>query len=209
MKLILASSSPRRADVLRNAGIEFEVLAIPIDESRKAGEPARDYVQRLAIAKARAVACTLGDPRQETLIAAADTTVLIGGEILGKPGSEEEARRMLRRLSGNWHEIHTGLALLRLPGAESSRGAGVDERVIEEITRVQLAPLSEFELDAYIATNDWTDKAGSYAIQGVGGRYVTRLEGCYFNVVGLPLARLWSLLKEFGWDKTASQIADA
>jgi septum formation protein len=116
---------------------------------------------------------------------------------------------MLRRLSGTWHEVHTGLALLRLPGAESTRATTAHERVVEEITRVQLTPFSESELDAYIATRDWTDKAGSYAIQGVGGRFVTRIEGCYFNVVGLPLARLWSLLKEFGWERPASQVADA
>lgn len=209
MKLILASSSPRRADVLRNAGIKFEVRAIPIDESRNFGEPARDYVQRLALAKARAAAGTLDRAHEHFLVIAADTTVVIGGEILAKPESEAHARQMLRRLSGTWHEVHTGLALLRHVNGEAARAAGPNERVIEEITRVQLAPLSESELDAYIATNDWTDKAGSYAIQGVGGRYVTRLEGCYFNVVGLPLARLWLLLKEFGWERPASQVADA
>jgi nucleoside triphosphate pyrophosphatase len=209
MKLILASSSPRRAEILRNAGIPIEVCAIPVDESRQSYESHADYVQRLALAKARAVANAQRDRREEIWVVAADTIILIGGEILCKPVSADDARRMLRRLSGTWHEVHTGLALLRLPGAESTRTTSVSERVVEEITRVQLTPLSESERDAYIATGDWSDKAGSYAIQGVGGRFVTRIEGCYFNVVGLPLARLWSLLKEFGWERPASQVADA
>jgi septum formation protein len=209
MKLILASSSPRRAEILRNAGIPIEVCAIPVDESRHSCESHADYVQRLALAKARAAANAQPDRREEIWVVAADTIILIGGEILCKPVSADDARRMLRRLSGTWHEVHTGLALLRLPGAESTRTTSVSERVVEEITRVQLTPLSESERDAYIATGDWSDKAGSYAIQGVGGRFVTRIEGCYFNVVGLPLARLWSLLKEFGWERPASQVADA
>jgi septum formation protein len=209
MKLILASSSPRRAEILRNAGLAIEICAIPVDETLHAGESHADFVQRLALAKARAAANAQRDRREEILIVGADTVVLIRGEILCKPSSADDARRMLRRLSGAWHEVHTGLALLRLPSAESSRAAAANESVVEEITRVQLAPLSESELDAYIATGDWSDKAGAYAIQGVGGRFVTRIEGCYFNVVGLPLARLWSLLKEFGWEKLASQVADA
>jgi septum formation protein len=209
MKLILASSSPRRAEILRNAGLTIEVCAIPVDESLRAGESHADYVQRLALAKARAAADAQHDRREEIWIVGADTVILAGGEILCKPTSAADARRMLRRLSGAWHEVHTGLALLRFAAADSSRAPAANERVVEEITRVQLAPLFESELDAYISTGDWTDKAGSYAIQGVGGRFVTRIEGCYFNVVGLPLARLWSLLKEFGWDKPASQVADA
>jgi septum formation protein len=209
MKLILASSSPRRAEILRNAGIAIEVCAIPVDESRHSGESHTDFVQRLALAKARAAADAQRDPRKEIWVVGADTIILAGGEILCKPVSADDARRMLRRLSGTWHEVHTGLALLRRPGAESSRAAGANERVIEEITRVQLAPLSESDLDAYIATGEWSDKAGAYGIQGVGGRYVTRIEGCYFNVVGMPIGRLWSLLREFGWDRPASQVADA
>ena len=209
MKLILASSSPRRAEILRNAGIRIEVCAIPVDESRHAGESHADYVQRLALAKARAAADAQRDQREEIWVVGADTIILIGGEILCKPVSADDARRMLRRLSGTWHEVHTGLALLRLPGAESSRAKAADERVVEEITRVQLAPLSESDLDVYISTGEWADKAGAYGIQGVGGRYVTRIDGCYFNVVGMPIGRLWILLREFGWDRPASQVADA
>jgi septum formation protein len=209
MKLILASSSPRRAEILRNAGIAIEVCAIPVDESRHEGESHTDFVQRLALAKAHAAADAQRDRREEIWVVGADTIILAGGEILCKPASADDARRMLRRLSGTWHEVHTGLALLRRPGADSSRAAGANERVIEEITRVQLAPLSESDLDAYISTGEWSDKAGAYGIQGVGGRYVTRIEGCYFNVVGMPIGRLWSLLREFGWDRPASQVADA
>ncbi|HYL46496.1 MAG TPA: Maf family protein [Candidatus Limnocylindrales bacterium] len=209
MKLILASSSPRRAEILRNAGIVIEVCAIPVDESLRTGESHADYIQRLALAKARAAADAQRDRRDEMWVVGADTIILAGGEILTKPSSADEARRMLRRLSGTWHEVHTGLAVLRRPGADSSRAGSADERVVEEITRVQLAPLSESDLDAYLATGEWADKAGAYGIQGVGGRYVTRIEGCYFNVVGMPIGRLWILLREFGWDQPASQVADA
>ena len=209
MKLILASSSPGRAEILRNAGIAIEVCAIPVDESLRPGESHADYVHRLALVKARAAADAQRDRREEIWVVGADTIILAGGEILCKPSSADDARRMLRRLSGTWHEVHTGLALLRRPGADFSRPARANERVIEEITRVQLAPLSESDLDAYISTGEWSDKAGAYGIQGIGGRYVTRIEGCYFNVVGMPIGRLWSLLREFGWDRPASQVADA
>ena len=210
MKLILASSSPRRAEIVRNAGIAIEVCAIAVDESRRDGESHADYVKRLALAKARAAAGAQRDRREEIWVVGADTVILAGGEILCKPVSADDARRMLRRLSGTWHEVHTGLALLRRPWVDSaSRPAAATERVLEEVTRVQLAPLSESELDVYIATGEWSDKAGAYGIQGTGGRYVTRIEGCYFNVMGLPIGRLWSLLREFGWESAASQVADA
>src|SRR5229473_1038359 len=117
MKLILASSSPRRAEILRNAGIVIEVCAIPVDESRHSGESHSGYVKRLALAKARAAADAQRDRREELWVVGADTIILAGGEILCKPVSAGDARRMLRRLSGTWHEVHTGLALLRRPGA--------------------------------------------------------------------------------------------
>ena len=128
------------------------------------------------------------------LVLGADTIVAVDGEILGKPSSPDDARRMLRSLSGKIHEVHTGLALLRNPGPK--------QYVVEEITRVHFAPLADQEIEEYIATGEPFDKAGAYAIQGVGGRYVTRIEGCYFNVMGLPLARLYSLLRESGWEDT-------
>jgi septum formation protein len=196
MRLILASASPRRAEILRNAGIAFETQATLLDESRRAGETPGDYVRRLALEKARAAAdAAVKRYSGDCFIAGADTVVVAGEEILGKPASEEEARRMLRRLSNAVHEVHTGLAVLRRPG-----GTG---RVAEEITRVTFAPLSEQEIESYLATGEPFDKAGAYAIQGVAGRYITRIDGCYFNVVGLPLARLWSLLRELGWESAA------
>jgi len=191
VKLILASASPRRAESLRNAGIPFEVRAILLDETRRPGELRGDYVRRLALGKARAAANESGEVG-DCLFIGADTIVVAGDEILGKPTSEADARRMLRLLSGAVHEVHTGLAVVRRPG--------VMEGIIDETTRVTFAPLSDEEIESYIATGEPFDKAGAYAIQGIAGRYITRIDGCYFNVVGLPLARLWSLLCDFGWN---------
>ena len=188
-KLILASSSPRRAEVLRNAGIEFEVRPAAIDETRRPDEAAGDYVQRLALEKARATIHSETGAK-DIIVVGADTVVVNRGEILLKPESPEDARRMLRQLSDDVHEVHTGLAVIRMPQEI--------ERVIEEVTSVHFAKLSDAEIEAYIATGEPFDKAGAYGIQSLGGRYVTRVEGCYFNVMGMPLARLWAILKEFG-----------
>jgi septum formation protein len=190
MKLILASKSPRRADILRAAGIPFETRPMLLDESIHAGETLGSYVRRLALEKAHAAAREQGEPG-DSIFLGADTVVVADEQILGKPGSERDARRMLRLLAGRVHEVHTGVALVRHPSG--------DQRVIEEITRVTFAPLTDFEIDSYIATNEPFDKAGAYGIQGIGGCYVTRIEGCYFNVMGLPLSRLWAVLKDFGW----------
>lgn len=192
MRLVLASASPRRAEILRHAGIGFEVRAALIDESPREGENPDHYVRRLALEKARSVADAAAEELPEsTIFVGADTTVVVDGETLGKPESDEDARRMLRRLSGREHEVHTGLALVRRPGAW--------ERVVGEVTRVTFAGLSEDEIGSYIATGEPFGKAGGYAVQGIAGRYATRIEGCYFNVVGLPLARMYSLLREAGW----------
>ena len=195
MKIVLASASPRRAEILRNAAIAFETQITLLDESILPGELPGDYVRRLAQEKARAAAQARKDS-SEYLFIGADTAVVAANQILGKPESDEDARRMLRLLSGATHEVHTGLAIL------SPRDK--IERVAEEITRVSFAPLSEDEINAYLATGEPFDKAGGYGIQGVAGRYVTRIEGCYFNVMGLPLARLWSLLQEFGWEDSTN-----
>lgn len=197
---MLASASPRRAEILRNAGIPFEVLAAQVDETRRVGELRGDYVRRMALEKARAAAAD-SNAAGDCLFVGADTVVVAGGEVLGKPGSEEDARRMLRKLSGSVHEVQTGLAVVERPGTA--------EGVVDEITRVTFAALSDEEIESYIATGEPFDKAGAYGIQGIGGRYVTRIEGCYFNVMGLPLARLWSLLQEFGWKETASRESAA
>jgi septum formation protein len=194
MKLVLASASPRRAEILRNAGIPFETYAATLDESRRPGELRADYVRRLALAKARAAASALHDA-DDFLFVGADTVVVAADQILGKPESPEDVRRMLRLLSGTVHEVHTGLAIIRRPGAM--------EGIVEEITSVTFARLSDAEIESYIATGEPFDKAGAYGIQGIAGRFVTRIEGCYFNVMGLPLARLWALLREFGWKEPA------
>ena len=186
MKIILASSSPRRAEVLRDAGIEFEVRPTAIDETLRSGESASGYVRRLAIEKARAAAEAATETGEFAVIGA-DTVVVDCNEIMLKPVSPDDSRRMLRRLSGGVHEVHTGVAVIRMPERA--------ERVIEEVTRVHFAKLSDAEIEEYIATGEPFDKAGAYGIQGIGGRYVTRVEGCYFNVMGMPLARLWAMLQ--------------
>jgi septum formation protein len=191
MKIILASSSPRRAEILRDAGIAFEIRATPIDESAFPGEAARAMVGRLAEAKARAAAAQIRDGVCECIVVGADTTVELDGENFGKPGDSGHARQMLAKLSGRSHHVLTGLFLLRLPD--------VATRTAVEDSTVTFAPLSQKEIDAYVTSGEPMGKAGAYAIQGVAGRYVIKIEGCYFNVVGLPLARLYSLLRELGW----------
>jgi septum formation protein len=191
MKIILASSSPRRAEILREAGILFEILATQIDEAVLPGETARAMVARLAEAKARAAASRMDAGTRRGIIVGADTTVELDGEILGKPRDFAHAREMLAKLSGCTHHVLTGIFLLRLPD-DATRSA-------IENSAVTFAPLSENEIDAYVATGEPLGKAGAYAIQGLAGRYIPKIEGCYFNVVGLPLARLYALLRELGW----------
>jgi len=191
MKLILASSSPRRAEILRQAGIAFEICAAEIDETVLPGETALEMVARLAEAKARAITAQMDAGIRECIIVGADTTVELDGEILGKPRDSAHAREMLARLRGRTHHVLTGIFLLRLPGNAT--------RAAVEKSAVTFAPLSETEIDAYVASGEPLGKAGAYAIQGLAGRYIPKIEGCYFNVVGLPLARLYTLLRELGW----------
>ena len=190
IKLILASASPRRAEILTAAGIPFEVLAGEVDESRLPGESPEQMVERLARAKAEAVAhnFSLFGPR---IILGADTVVVAGEEVLGKPGNAATARQMLLTLQGREHRVITGFALLRAQDGRILSGC--------ETTRVWISSMMDDEVDAYVATREPLDKAGAYAIQGIAGRYIPRIEGCYFNVVGLPLARVWQALKELGW----------
>jgi septum formation protein len=191
MKLILASSSPRRAEILRDAGIAFQIRAAEIDETPLPGEVAHAMVARLAEAKARAVAALIDGGLNECIIVGADTTVELGGEILGKPSNSGHAREMLASLSGRTHQVLTGIFLLRLP--DDAKRAAVEQ------SAVTFAPLSEKEIDIYVNSSEPLGKAGAYAIQGLAGRHIPRIEGCYFNVVGLPLARLYALLRELGW----------
>jgi nucleoside triphosphate pyrophosphatase len=186
-KLILASASPRRAEILRDAGFTFTVMSSAVDETPIPGESAQDLVQRLADAKAELVAARAVGP---AIVIAADTAVLIDGEILGKPRTTDDASHMLTRLGGRVHSVLTGVTLIRLPDAE--------RRSFVETTLVHFAPLSPEDLAHYLATEEPFDKAGAYAIQGRAGRYIPRIEGCYYNVVGLPLARVCHALSELG-----------
>jgi septum formation protein len=182
--LILASASPRRAELLRAAGFEFVVRSADIDESPRAGESPRDYVLRLAIEKARAVERRAGE-----VVLAADTTVVVEGAILGKPADDADARRMLRRLAGRAHDVLTGVCV--------SHAEIVDARVDE--TRVELLPMSEADIAWYVATGEPMDKAGAYGIQGRISRFISRIDGSYTNVVGLPVALVHEMLVRAGW----------
>lgn len=192
MRLLLASASPRRAEILRSAGFSFGVVKASIDETPRRGEAPAVLVQRLAAEKARVAAKGV---REDSVILAADTEVVCDGRIFGKPATEEDAKAMLGSLSGKTHQVLTGIALMRMPRAE----LGVE---MEE-TQVTFANLTSEEIAGYIASREPFDKAGGYAIQGRGGVFVTRIEGCYFNVMGLPLARLYRMLREIGWKETA------
>ena len=191
MKLILASASPRRAEILRDAGFSFEIARANVDETRLRGETARAMTRRLAEAKALAVAKKLGAAPQEAIVIGADTIVEVQGRLLGKPGSVQGAREMLLKLSGKTHRVVTSVAVLRLPDRLT--------KAATESTRVRFAWMSPREIAAYVATGEPLDKAGAYAVQGIGGRFIERIEGCYFNVVGLPLAPLYRMLVSLGW----------
>jgi septum formation protein len=194
MRLILASASTRRAQVLRDAGIEFEARLAEVEESRRPKETPEAMAQRLAQEKAVAGATGVAG---SALVIAADTAVVSEGSVLGKPDSPADAHRMLRLLAGRTHKVVTGLAVLRLPDREL--------RVELETTRVAIAPLTDRDIEEYVASGEPLDKAGGYGIQGRAGRFVTRIEGCYFNVVGLPLARLYRLMVELGWSSTTNR----
>lgn len=181
-QLVLASASPRRAELLRAASIEFSMRAADLDETQQPGEAPSAYVLRLSREKALAVA------QPGELVLGADTTVVVGDEIAGKPVDAADARRMLQLLSGDWHEVLTGVSLVK------------DTQICSElaVTRVKFAPLSEAEIDWYIATHEPFDKAGAYGIQGFASRFVEQIEGNYANVVGLPVQTVYRLLRQFG-----------
>ena len=180
-KIILASRSPRRAELLTAAGIAFDVLAADVDETPLPGESPMAYVERLAIAKAQAVLAMHPDAR----VLGADTTVTIDGDILAKPADDRDAARMLRQLSGRVHEVHTGVAL----AARDAVRSAVDT------TRVWFDFMTDEDISWYVATGEPVDRAGAYAIQGFASRFIPRIEGSYSNVVGLPVALVSSILK--------------
>jgi septum formation protein len=187
MMLVLASASPRRRELLAQAGFSFTVHPAHVPEDPFPGEEPIAYVTRLAREKAEAVFRELSsrEPGSPHMVLGADTTVTIDGHILGKPEDPADAARMLRLLSGRSHHVITGVAVVT---AESAQ-------VAAEVTGVRFLSLSDEEIASYVATGEPMDKAGAYAIQGRAARWIPRIEGCYFNVVGLPLALVSSLLE--------------
>jgi septum formation protein len=184
MRLILASASPRRAELLRAAGIEFDVHPAHVDERVLADEAPDAYVRRVSAAKALVVA----ERFTRAVVLAADTTVVSDRHILGKPIDVEDARRMLHMLSGRTHEVLTGVTL---------RGPDTQLDIRTDSTTVEFARLTDGEIDWYVASGEPMDKAGAYAIQGLASRFVTRIVGSYSNVVGLPVAMVHEMLKPF------------
>ena len=181
-KLILASRSPRRAEILNAVGWPFEAVAADIDESVRADEDPVHYVKRLALTKAQTVA----RKSSENLVLGADTTVVVEGELLGQPLDDDDARRMLKLLSGRWHEVLTGVALVR--------GDQDPQPLVEfETTRVRFAEMSVAEIDWYVATGEPRGKAGAYGIQGHAALFVEEIAGDYFNIVGLPLRLVYEM----------------
>jgi septum formation protein len=183
--LVLASQSPRRAELLRQAGIPFSVRAAAVDETPLPGEKPADYVRRLAEEKAMAVPAA----SDETVLGA-DTTVVIGEQMLGKPADTADAARMLAALSGRSHEVLTGICLRR----EAASGP----RLIRDfaVTRVWFTAMTPREIEDYAASGEPLDKAGAYAIQGLASKFIEKIEGCYFNVVGLPIPLVYRHLRE-------------
>ena len=192
MRLILASASPRRRELLARLGVPFEVRPSGIEETLSPGIPAPTLATALARAKARDIAERLRAARESpALILGADTLVVLDGRPLGKPASRGEARAMLRALRGRSHEVVTAV-VLRPDDPDGHEAA------VAVTSQVLMRPCTDDELEAYVATGEGDDKAGAYAVQGLGGHLVTRVEGCYTNVVGLPLGTTARLLRAFG-----------
>ena len=184
-QLILASSSPRRQELLRQLGISFAVAVPAVDEHAVHADSPAELVERLALSKARAVAAQ----HPEAIVLGADTVVVVDGEILGKPADRAEAERMLSRLSGRSHQVLTGVAVVR----------GGEELVGHEETVVRFAPLSREQIQWYVETGEPMDKAGAYGIQGRAAALIASISGDYYNVVGLPLHRTVQMLTQFGY----------
>lgn len=181
-KLVLASGSPRRAEILNSVGWDFEKAIPDVDESVVSGEPPEDYVKRLAVEKATAVASSYRD----RLVLAADTTVVIDGEIIGKPADLDDARRTIARLAGNWHAVLTGVAV--------SQNGLVSVGI--QSTQVKFASMSDAEIDFLVKNGDPLDKAGGYAVQAQAALFIEGIEGDYWNVVGLPISLVYRLVAD-------------
>jgi septum formation protein len=186
-KIILASASPRRAELLRALGVDFELAPSQVQERPHPDEAPPDYIIRIARAKVIAVARKL----ESGLVIGADTIVVLDGQLLGKPEDEEDAKRMLRSLSGRWHAVMTGVALY---DASSRREVADYEK-----TLVRFAQLTEKEIEWYVRSQEPMDKAGAYGIQALGGLFVEEIAGNYYNVVGLPLPLIYRLSRRLGY----------
>ena len=187
MALVLASASPRRKEILSNAGIEFTARTADVDETLQEDESPEEHVRRLAEAKARAVW------REGETVLGADTVVVVDDHILGKPADDKDAARMLSLLSGRRHRVLTGVCFY--DGEQACAEAHAGARTAVEETAVEFLELSDQEIATYIATGEPADKAGAYAIQGGASKFVRRIEGCYFNVVGLPISRVYGFIR--------------
>lgn len=183
-RLVLASASPRRKEILQNLGLSFEVITSDAEEKQENGIPPYMMVQQLAMIKGTDVALRVKD----ALVVSADTIVYLDGKVLGKPGTVEKAREMLKMLSGNEHEVYTGICI-----TDSGGGKSVSDY---EVTKVKFRTLTDEEIEKYILTGEPMDKAGAYGIQGKGCLLVEKINGDYLNVVGLPAAKLARVLKE-------------
>jgi septum formation protein len=200
--LVLASASPRRSELLRNAGIAFVAQPAHVDESMLAGELPEDYARRLAREKAGAVF----RERPREIVLGADTIVVVDSQVLGKPRDRSDAARMLRLLSGRSHRVITGICLVYPPSQSATQDLELEtgnlkletpiEDVRAETTEVWMRDISEEEIRDYVASGEPMDKAGAYAIQGIASRWIFRIVGCYFNVVGLPVPLLHTMLKK-------------
>ena len=190
--LVLASASPRRQELLRAAGIEFIVQPSNVDETLRAGEAPREFAERLA----REKASTVWKVRPQDIILGADTIVVIDDSILGKPLDQNDAIRMLRTLSGREHRVITGVAVASAQYPVSSENVQPLIRIACEITTVTMSEISDADIHNYVKTGEPMDKAGAYAIQGIASRWIPQIEGDYSNVVGLPIALVYRMLKE-------------
>jgi len=187
-RIYLASQSPRRAELLQQIGVDFDVLSVAVDEAMADAETPEACAQRLALEKARAGWCTLAAERQRPVLGA-DTLVITADAVMGKPENRRQAIEMLLTLSGSTHQVITAVALV-----------GKQEVVRSQCSRVTFRPLTRQECEAYWETGEPRDKAGAYAIQGLAAMFITRLEGSYSGVMGLPLYETTELLKAFGID---------
>lgn len=190
-KLILASGSPRRAEILTAVGWQFTKQVADVDESVRQDETPENYVRRLAREKAEAVAAL----HENALILGADTTVVINDEIIGKPSDLNDARVMLKKLSGNWHEVLTGVALVKVAAADGLTPQ-FETRIAFERTRVKFAGMNDEEIEFLVEKGEPLDKAGAYAVQAQAALFIEGIEGDYWNVVGLPVHLVYELMRE-------------